>query len=256
MDDDVDAPDRTVQVAGTVDVSGLAAPAPQELAITDDEATPVLTLVLSDSSVLEDGDPISVTATLSGKSSEATSVTVAATPHDPPTGEYFTQTGTALTIAAATTESTGTVTIAPVDDASDTPDRTVQVAGTVSGGNGVAKPDAQQLRILDDEGAPNMRFELNPDLITESAGASEVTVRLNHPSSAPIELTVVLLAGDAVQDEDYTLSRDLTLTIASSATSSPALTITWIDNARGRARPDGDVRGRGGQRRRAAAGQS
>ena len=230
VDDRLDAPDRTVQVSATVTSSGLAAPAAKTLTITDDEDTPAATLVLSRAAIVERGDPVTVTATLSGATSEQTTLTVTATPHDPPNGEYFTQTGTALTIAAGQTDSSGAVTVAPVDDGSANPDRTVQVAATASGGNAVAAPAAVQLEILDDEGAPRATFDVSPDRITENGGASEVTVRLNHPSSEQTELTVVLVAEEAVQDKDYTLSGDPALTIAATATSSATLTIIWIDN--------------------------
>ena len=229
-DDDVHAPDRTVRVAADVAGDWLDDPAAQELTITDDEALPTVTLALSERSVLENEGPVLVTAALSGKTSEDTALTVTATAHDPAAGDYFTQTGTSLTIAAGQTASTGAVSIAPTDDGIDGPDKTVQVAATATGGNGVAQPQAVQVRILDDEGLPRARFELSNDSISENGGASEVTAVLSHPSSEAIGVTIAVAAPGQSADDDYTVDGDLGQTIQAGATATAALTITWVDN--------------------------
>ena len=229
VDDTLYAPDRTVQVAATVAGKGLAAPAANTLTITEDETVPVAKLVLSSPVVIEIDEPVAVTAALSGATSEETTLTVTATPHEPAAGAYFAQAGSALTIAAGDTVSSGVVTVAPVDDGSANPARTVQVGAAASGGNGVAAPAAVQIEILDDEGAPTASIDVSPDVITENGGASAVTVRLSHPSNEQTELTVVA-STEAARDTDYTLSGDLAFTIAATETSSATLTITWNDN--------------------------
>ena len=69
VDNSVDAPDKTVTVSATVTGgNGVSAPSSQTLTITDDEGAPTVSLVLSPSSVSENGGSSTVTATLSAVS--------------------------------------------------------------------------------------------------------------------------------------------------------------------------------------------
>ena len=78
---------------------------------------PTAALVLTPPSISEAGGISTVTATLSAKSSEAVTLTVATRPGTTRTvAADFTQTGTTLTIAAGTTTSAGTVTVTAVDN--------------------------------------------------------------------------------------------------------------------------------------------
>ena len=65
-------------------------------------------------------------------------VTVSATPVSPAATGDFQQTGTTLTMEPAGRRATGTVTIAAVNNTVDAPDKSVDVAATVAGGNGVS----------------------------------------------------------------------------------------------------------------------
>ena len=96
-----------------------------------------MTLVLSPASVTENGGVSTVTATLSGASSQATTVTVSATAVSPAVaGDFALSTNTTLTIAADATASTGVVTITGVDNSVDAPDKTVTVSATASNTQG------------------------------------------------------------------------------------------------------------------------
>ena len=108
----LDAPDKSVDVTATVaGGNGVATPAKQTLTIRDDEALPVVALVLDHVSIDENGGVSTVTATLSGPSSAQVTATVSATADAPATEADFTQAGTTLTLTAGQTESTGTVTM-------------------------------------------------------------------------------------------------------------------------------------------------
>ena len=102
-------------VEGDSDYAGVAA---ERVAVTvnDDDGTPVVTLELDPASIAEsgDGNSTTVTASLSGASSQAITLTVAASAVSPAAAGDFTLSGTTLTIAAGATESTGTVTITAV----------------------------------------------------------------------------------------------------------------------------------------------
>ena len=141
-------------VAGSSDYTGVNA-ANVAVTVNDDDATPTVTLALSPATIDEDGGSTSgrstVTATLSGASSQDVTLTVAATAVSPAVASDFALSGTTLTIAAGATESSGTVTITAVDNDVDAPNKTITVSATATGGNGVAKPANATLTITDDD---------------------------------------------------------------------------------------------------------
>ena len=119
----------------------------------DAEPAPGVTLHLSDADgeVAEDAGAVTVTATVSPASASAFTVTVTATPVAPATDADFTlSTNRVLRFAANATASTGTVTIAPVDDGDAEPTQVVTVSGSASVA-GVTGPDDMTLTILDDD---------------------------------------------------------------------------------------------------------
>ena len=196
-DDDRWGP-KSVTVTGAVTGStDVAAPAPQTLTITDDETTPTLTLKLDPTSISEDGSESStVTATLSGATLEPVTLTVAAEADAPAVAKDFELTGTTLTFDAGDTQSTGTVTIAAVNNDADAPDRTVTVSAAVTGGPaGLPAPSAQTLTITDDEEAPAVALVLDPASISEDGGESRVKATLTGPSSERVTVSVSAAPG-------------------------------------------------------------
>ena len=230
--DDIDEPNEGISIEGTltgVTVTGTS------LTITDDEVTPTVTLVLMPTTINESGGTNSstVTATLSGKSSVAVTLTVAAVAGaDTVAADFTVTTNKTLTIAAGATTSAGTVTITAVDNDVDAPNKSVTVSATASGG-GVANPDNKTLTITDDEGVPTVTLALDPTTINESGAtnSSTVTATLSGKSNAAVTLTVAAAAGANTAAADFTLSTTTTLTIAAGATTSTgAVTITAVDN--------------------------
>ena len=194
---------------------------------------PTVTLALSSTRIPENGGVSTVTATLSGVSSEAVTVTVGAAPVAPAaSGDYALSSATELTIAAGNTSNWGRVTIAAVDNSVDEPDKEVRVSGTASGGNDVADPAGHlTLTIEDDEGAPTVRLALSPSSISESGGVSTVTATLSRASSEAVTVTVGAAAGTGAVAADFLLSSAKTLTIAAgSTTSTGTVTVTAVGN--------------------------
>ena len=229
VDNDVDAPNKSVTVSAVASGGGVANPGNQTLTINDDEGIPTATLVLDPTAIDESGatNASTVTATLSGKSNEAVTLTVAAAPGADTAAGDFTLSGTTLTIAAGATTSTGTVTITAVDNDIDAPNKSVTVSATASGGS-VANPADQTLTITDDEGTPTVTLVLTPTAIDESGddNASTVTAMLSGKSSATVTVTV-----SVPNDAPVTLSNNAALSIAAGATTSTgAVTITAVDN--------------------------
>ena len=107
-DNNVDAPDKTVQVRGPTTNRLVADPDPVNLTIEDDDAAPTVELVLSPGQIDENNKTSTVTATLSHASSEATTVTVSASAVSPAVPGDFTLSGDrTLTIPAGATVSRG-----------------------------------------------------------------------------------------------------------------------------------------------------
>ena len=222
---DVDSPDKSVSVSATASGGGgVADPAAVTFTIADDETLPTVSLVLSSSSISENGGVATVTAQLSGKSSAAVTVTVSASPGS---GTDFTQTGTTLTIAAESTTSTGAVTVRGDDDGTAEGSEQITVSGTAAGGNGVADPSSLRLTLTDDD-TPQTTLVLSSTSIAEAGGETTVTATLDRPSSVAVTITVTASPGSGT---DFALSAANTLTFAANATTSAGVvTVTGVDD--------------------------
>ena len=216
---------RATADSTTMAVTGAA------LRLTDDETLPTVALALSSASVTEEGGVSTVTATLSGASDEAVTVTVAAAAGTGAVGADFDlSTARTLTIAAGQTASTGTVTVTANGNAVDSPDKSVTVSGTVTGGHGVAVPATVTLTLTDDEALPTVALGLAPTSITESGGVSTVTATLSGASGEAVVVTVGAAAGTGAVAADFTLSGTM-LTIDAGQTGSTGLvTVTANGN--------------------------
>ena len=257
VNNDVDAAPKEVTVSGTAS-NGLGIggdPASLTLTIDDDEPTPSVTLVLATNPICESGTnaggecdaavPAStaVTATLSGKSSHVTTVTVASVAVGPAVAGDFTQSGTTLTIAVEALTSTGVVTLGAVENNTDAPDKQVTVSALVDNTQGATAPSNVTLTIEDDEPAPTVTLTLGQNPICESgtnAGGNQctstvastvLTPSLSHPSSEPTTVTVL-------SSPHYERSVSA-LTIAAGATTVSGVTLTAVDN--GTDAPNNDV---------------
>ncbi len=111
------------------------------------------TLVLSPTSITENGGVATVTATLSSAPTAAVTLTVAAAAVAPAVaGDFTLSTAATLTFAASATTSTGTVTLTAVNNAVFAADKRVTVTGTVASTDGlVVAPAAVTLTLTDDE---------------------------------------------------------------------------------------------------------
>ena len=233
VDDDVHqgSAGRSVTVtAALTNGQGAGAVTGAALTLTDEETLPTVALVLSASSISETGGISTVTATLSGPSSEAVTVTVAAA-RGPGRSRRTSSTAKTLTFAANATTSTGTVTVTANGNVVDSPNKSVTVSGTASGGHGVAAPPNVTLILEDDDATATATLVLTPSSILENGEVSTVTATLSHPTSAATTLTVAAAAGANAVPADFTLSAATTLTIAAGSTTSAGLvTVTANDN--------------------------
>ena len=230
VDNAVDSPDKMVRVSGTVSLSGADAPVDVTLIITDEESSPVVTLMLTPQMISEDEGVSTVTAMVSPASSEAFTVTVSTSAISPAVAGDFMLTGTTLSFAANATKSTGTVTITAVDNAVDSPDKMVRVSGTVSL-SGADAPVDVTLIITDEESSPVVTLMLTPQMISENGGVSTVTATVSPASSEAFTVSVSALAVSPAVAGDFMLT-GTTLSFAANATKSTGtVTLTAVDNA-------------------------
>ena len=204
--DTVDEPDETVSVAGTTTVSGFSVTG-TVLRIADDDATPTVSLSLSDASIGEDAGVATVAASLSHASSVATTVTVSVSPDAPATtSDYSVSSNRVLTIAAGQTAGTGEVTIAGVDNDVDAADKTVQVKGAATNTLGISGPSDVELTLEDDDtrGVTVSKTELDID----EGADGEYTVVLTSEPTGQVTVTPSRSSGDT----DVTVSGVLTFT--------------------------------------------
>ena len=193
MDDEVDAPDRTVTVSASV--AGRARmPDPVTLTIMDDDETPRAVLTLTPAMIDESGaeNMAAVTATLERPSSEATTIAVSFTPVAPATGSnYRPSRNRTLTIAAGRTASAGLVTITAADDDMQTPDREVRVSGEAENAHGVLQPEVAVLTIRDDDGADTeaVTEALLPEAARAMADSRAMAVRRRLERAAAGEVS-------------------------------------------------------------------
>ena len=110
---------------------------------------PRVTLVLSPSSISENGGSSTVTASLPSAARDAFAVTVTEG-----SDAVTLSPNTVLSFAAATTSSAGTVELSGVDDSVYTGDRMATISGTLSVGAPATAPASAKLTVTDDESPP------------------------------------------------------------------------------------------------------
>ncbi len=227
-----DAPNRDVTVPGVMsNTQGAGSVTGAALTLTDDDAAPDVTMVLSPASISENGAISTVTATLSHTSSAATTITVSASAVSPAVlGDYTLSTPATLTVAAGATTSTGTVTITTVDNSISSGNKTVTVSSTVGNSIGTGSVTDATLTIIDDEVA-QVTLVLTPASITENAQISTITATLDRVATVATTVTVSATEVAPAVAGDFTLSTATTLTFAANVTTSTgAVTITSVND--------------------------
>ena len=224
VDDSIDnVTARTGTVTARADNSqGAGAVTGAALTLTDDEATPTVTLSLSDSSISENGGSATVTASLSGESSEKVTLTVSAAAVSPAVaGDFSLSSNKTLTIAAGDTSSSGAVTITANDNTTDAADKSVRVSASVSGTSGAANPSNVTLTITDDDAAPTLSIS-SPSVTEGDSGSVTLTFKatLSAASGKQVKVNYAdALTGTATSGTDYEAITAGTLTFSAGDTS-------------------------------------
>ena len=200
------------------------------LTVQDNDAKPTLArIALTSSSISESGagNSTAVTASLPSALTTAVTLTVSAAPVNPAVaGDFELSANRTLTIPAGQTNSTGTVTIAAVDNVADAPDKLVTVSATASSG-GISDPADVTLTIVDDDAPPTVTLSLDNASIAEGGGTAQVSAALTGGTTSSAATTVTVLPSMGF----YTVSPANAITIAAGATTSTGrVRITAVDN--------------------------
>ncbi len=231
LPDDLHEPEETIHVTGS---SPLVPVEPGTLTLFDSDLTPEVILELVPSVIEEDGGESRISARLTGKSSEATVITVLAS-HDLPVTEedYVLSPARTLTIAAGEFTSTGAVMITAAGNAIDAPDKRVTVSGTATNQNGVTGPADQALTIMDDDEATGITLAVNPTEVDEDAESVPITVTATLEGaqrSTPTEVTIMVEDATATAGEDYEAVESFELMIPANASEGTG-TFTFVPTA-------------------------
>ena len=228
VDDTTDEPNEAFLVQLASKVNAGTGSNFNVVTIVDNDPAPTVTLVLTPSSIDEDGGSTRVTATLSNPSSQATTVTVSAAAVVPAVaGDFDLSTNRTLSIAAGATTSTGmvTVTVSANDNNVDAPDKRVTVSAMAVNTQGIEQPVGKTLTIMDDEASPTVMLALSASSIGENGGTTVATATLTHPSSETTTVTLTPAPGD------WTAAGGGVLTIpAGSEQSSGSVTLTAVND--------------------------
>ena len=212
-----------------------AAPAQQvTVTITDNEATPQITLAPTPTSpIAENSGTSTVTVTSTPASSSAITVNLSLSGSADNGSDYSIGT-TNLTIPANTATTSTLVT--GIDDTTFDPAETIVVdIASVSGGSAVETGGNQQetITITDDESTPVVNLSVNTSSVSESAGSGAIVVTVSLSNASPTSTTVGLTTtgsqtatGGGV---DYTLNSSSLLISAGSTTATT--TIDLVDDA-------------------------
>ena len=197
----VDNGDRTGDVSVTVSATaentssqGVTPPDPVELAIADNETTPVVTLSLSPAEIIEGEGRTFLTATLDNRSQTETTLTLSASP-----AEIVQEIeGITLTIPAGQTTTSGwPVEIGSTDDSVFTEARKrVTISAAATSTQGVTGPESVTLTVIDDE-APIFANDSVAYTFTVGVAGSRLLPEATH-GDGPLTYSIYPSPGDGV----------------------------------------------------------
>jgi hypothetical protein len=191
--------------------------------INDDEVIPTISIAIMPDSVQENAGTQSFTLSLSGLSAVDIPVTISAS-GVASAADY--SVGTAYTISAASTSTSGTVTI--TDDAIDEHAQNIvlQITSHVGAAAGTL---SDALWILDNDVEPTLAMAIDKDTMKEGLTADSVLVSFTLSAASEKDVTVnYTLAGSAATPSDYTVAASPAVLLAGTTTA--LLPIKMVDD--------------------------
>ncbi len=190
------------------------------ITITDDDATPTVTLSIVPPSIAEAAGSATIIAKLSAVSGQNVIVDLAYNGTATNANDYV-RSGTQIVILAGST--TGTATLTALQDTTDEPDETVivDIINVVNGTESGTQQDT--VTITDDDASPTVTLSIVPTAITEAAGTATVTATLSNISNQNV-IVDLAYTGTATNVVDYTRSGTQIVIPAGSLTGTATLT--------------------------------
>lgn len=227
VDDSEDEVDEVITISSTSTLVSTSA----TITLTDDDATPAISLAVNPSSITEgDGATvITLTASISGRSTFAESQTIPISV----TGSGITDAvdfvpvqDFDITLAVGTYTETATFTLTPIDDSEYEIDETVTVAST-----NTLVANSATIVLSDDDATPSIRLSATPGSVREDDGPTEITVTATVDGATtfgtPLILPLNVSGSDVPAAVDFAPVADFNLTIdAGSSTGSATFTLT------------------------------
>ena len=215
-DNDLDGPSKVILIKGVLSegTTGVGAPNPGQLTITDDEVESTsIALSVNPSSVSEGAGTtsVTVTGTLNGLPRDTeteVNVSVAGVTATAEGTDFATVDAFTLTIPANSKSGTATFDLTPTDDSIQEVAETISVSGENDDGLTVS---AATLNITDND-APQYTLTVNPTTIDEADGTTTVTASTGGTTFLEDQTITLSFGGTATKGTDYSVD-DETLTL-------------------------------------------
>jgi hypothetical protein len=215
VDDALDENNETVIIDISSVTNGTENGTQQQTAtITDDDAAPVVSLSVGNTSIAEAAGTTTVTATLDAVSGRDVTVNLAKSGTATDVTDY--SLNSSITIPAGS--SSASINLTAVQDAMDENDETV-IIDMASVTNGTENGTQQQtVTITDDDPSPTVTLTAGATTIAETGGSTTVTATLSAASSKNVTVNLAL-SGTATTTTDYTLATAISIPAGSTSAS-------------------------------------
>ena len=223
LSDSMDEDDEVVHVELSNPTNASIADFQGALTITDDDATPSLSIADGTST---DENSVTVVATLSAASGRSVTVNAAASDGTATQGSDFNAFSSTVTFASG--ETTKSVTIPLINDSSDEDDETFTV--TLSSANNATISSATATATITDDDAPPA-LSIQTVSVAENAGTASLNVTLDAASEKTITVDYASSAGTACHcSSDFNAISSTTLTFSAGQTSK-TISVTINDDS-------------------------
>jgi Dockerin type I domain/IPT/TIG domain/Calx-beta domain len=224
IDDTLDETNETIIVDVSSVTNGTESGTQQKtITITDDDATPTVTLSSGATSISETSGTTTITATLSAASGQAVTVNLGLT------GTATTSTDYTLTtsISIPAGSITGNITLSSVSDTLDEANETVII--DISSVTNATESGSQQVTVTinDDDATPTVTLSAGATTIAETSGTTTVTATLSAVSGQVVTVNLGL-TGTATTTTDYTLATSISIP---SGSTSVSITLNTVSDA-------------------------
>ncbi len=230
-EDDAERDDDTFTVSLGTLPSGLApgSPSSVEITIEDDDKLPTTVDLAASPNPVEEGEIVTITATLSEAASAEVTVPVTITDGTAEPGDYAPSGSSSITISNGALS--GTLAIQTNEDDAERDDDTFTVSlGTLPSGLAPGSPSSVEITIEDDDKLPTtVDLAASPNPVEEGEIVT-ITATLSEAASAEVTIPVTITDGTA-EPGDYAPSGSSSITISNGALSGTLAIQTNEDDA-------------------------